>query len=309
MSDIDHSDLSVQTLRTFLAVLEEGAVTKAAGRIGVSQSAVSHTLDKLRVIFDDSLFMRDGRGIAPSAKALSLREPIEDILKRINALSSQDEFDPSRDPVEFTIATNDFPLGLIFPTLLKGLYVEGIEPKLNFIPAGIPSANLTRTSNCHMLITPAPPNKKGINDLKLIESKMVCFYDPDVRKPPKTLKDYIGCRYVDVRFSTTESSQQVLPISLISKLHEPTVAVPSFNAVTSFIKGTDLITTQLSVMEYGSLKELAWSPLPVKTESLHLHLLWHERYEDDPGHQWMRQRIVDTVDSIVGPRRRSECLL
>ncbi len=143
--------------------------------------------------------------------------------------------------------------------------------------------------------------KPGIKHLKLIESKMVCFYDPDVRKPPVTLKDYIACRYVDVRFSTTESSQQVLPASLTSKLSEPTVAVPNFNAVTAFIKGTDLITTQLSVMEHGSLKGLAWSPLPVRTKSRPLFLLWHERYDEDPGHRWMRQRIKDTADSIVSP--------
>lgn len=299
MSKNDLYNIDGHTLSTFLAVLEEGAVTKAAGKMGVTQSAVSHTLDKLRVIFEDPLFVRDGRGIAPSAKALSLREPIEKILTSLSALTHHGEFDPLRDPVEFTIATNDFPLGLIFPTLLKGLYAEGITPKLNFIPAGIPSANLTRTSNCHMLITPALPNKKGIHHIPLIQSKMVCFYDDAMRKPPKTLKEYIDSRYIDVKFSTTESSQQVLPVSLTSTLNEPTVAVPNFNAVPAFIKETDLITTQLSVMEHGSLKELAWAPLPVKTEPLQLHLLWHERYEDDPAHQWLRQRVLETANQIV----------
>ena len=300
MSKIDHNGLDGHTLKVFLAVLEEGAVTKAAGRVGVTQSAVSHTLDRLRVVFGDPLFIRDGRGITPSAKALSLREPIEEILRRIDSLSLEGRFDPKRNPIVFTVATNDFPLGLIFPTLLRGLYADGIDARINFIPAGIPSANLTRTSNCHLLITPAPPNKKGIKHVELIKSKMVCFYDAEVRNPPKTVKEYVGCRYVDVRFSTTESSQQVLPASLTSTLNEPTVAVPNFNAVPAFIKGTDLITTQLSVMEHGSLKELAWAPLPVKTRSLHLNLLWHERYDDDPGHRWMRQRVVDSANSIAG---------
>ena len=93
-------------MRTFLAVLEEGAVTKAAGKMRVTQSAVSHTLDKLRLFFEDPLFIRDGRGITPSARALSLREPIEDLLRGIEALPHQGEFDPLRHPVEFTIATN-----------------------------------------------------------------------------------------------------------------------------------------------------------------------------------------------------------
>ena len=103
MSKSDYYGIDGHTLKTFLTVLEEGAVTKAAGKIGVTQSAVSHTLDKLRVIFEDPLFVRDGRGIAPSAKALSLREPIEDILRGIESLSQQGGFDPTRDQVEFTI--------------------------------------------------------------------------------------------------------------------------------------------------------------------------------------------------------------
>lgn len=53
-------------------------------------------------------------------------------------------------------------------------------------------------------------------------------------------------------------------------------------------------------MEHGSLKALAWAPLPVKTELLHLNLLWHDRYDDAPSHQWMRQRIQKTVSSIIG---------
>ena len=83
-------------------------------------------------------------------------------------------------------------------------------------------------------------------------------------------------------------------------LNEPTIRVPNFNSVTPFIKGTDLITTQLSAMQYASLKGLAWAPLPVSTEPLQLSLLWHKRYEDDPAHQWLREQILDTVKSISG---------
>jgi DNA-binding transcriptional LysR family regulator len=96
------------------------------------------------------------------------------------------------------------------------------------------------------------------------------------------------------RIGVTQSA-----VSHTSKLNEPTVEVANFNAVTEFIKGTDLIATQPAVMERGCLRDLAWAPLPVETESLCLYLMWHERYDDDPGHQWMKQRIADTVESIV----------
>lgn len=300
MSKTDLLGIDGHTLKTFLAVIEEGAVTKAAGKMNVTQSAVSHTLDRLREVFGDPLFIRNGRGIAPTPKALSLREPIEEIVRNLQTLSKEREFNPRRDPIEFTIAANDFPLGLIFPPFLKGLYAEGIYPKLNFIPAGIPSSNLKRSTNCHLMITPAPPNKAEIKSLVLVESELVCFYDSAVRTPPKTLQEYIDSRYVNIRFSATESTQQTLPTSLTSCLNEETLAVPNFNAVPDFIKGTDLIVTLLQVMKYGIAKELDWAPLPVKTAPLRLRLLWHERYDNDPAHQWMRQQIMDTVTGIVG---------
>ena len=77
MNKIDYLGLDGNTLRTFLTVLEEASVSKAAIRLGVSQSAVSHTLDKLRLAFDDSLFVRDGRGIIPTAKTQKLHDPIK----------------------------------------------------------------------------------------------------------------------------------------------------------------------------------------------------------------------------------------
>ena len=299
MSKIDYLNIDGSALRTFLTVLETMSVTKTADMLGVSQSAVSHTIDKLRSTFDDPLFVRDGRGIRPTAKAQSLRDPVGVVLDGLKSFSYERKFDPLLEPIEFTIATNDFPLGFIFPTLLKDLYAEGIKPIIHFVPAGIPSANLLRTSGCQMLITPAPPNKTDIICETLVRSKMVCFYDPKVRKAPKTLKQYVDSRYAEVRFSSTESSQNVLPRAITSTLKKASISVPNFNALPAFIEGTDLITTQIDVMSRGPLKILDWAPLPFNVKPLSLSLVWHRRDNDDPAHQWLRQKIVETVNSIV----------
>ena len=71
MNRIDHLDLDGKSLTTFLTVLEEMSVSRAAERLGVTQSAVSHALDKLRTILDDPLFVRVGRGIEPTARGMS----------------------------------------------------------------------------------------------------------------------------------------------------------------------------------------------------------------------------------------------
>jgi len=298
MSEIDYLSLDGNTLRTFLTVLEEESVSKAAERLGVTQSAVSHTLDKLRQTFNDSLFDREGRGIVATAKARSLRDPVEAILNNIKSLSYQREFDPHTEPLQFTIAANDYPLALIFPKLLKELYAEGINPRIDFIHAGIPDANFKRTYRCHFLITPTPPDGKDIIKEPLVQSKMVCFYDSAVRKAPETWQQFIDSKFVDVKFSDTESSSMALPSIDKFALNKPSITVPNFGTLSAFIKGTDLITTQLSIMDRGLLKDLDSAPLPKETDPLSLYLVWHQRDHNDPAHQWLRQRIIETVNSI-----------
>ena len=69
MSAIDHSDIDGRLLQMLLAVTEERSVTRAAARLDVTQSAVSHQLDRLRAITGDPLFVKSGRGIVPTARA------------------------------------------------------------------------------------------------------------------------------------------------------------------------------------------------------------------------------------------------
>jgi len=287
------------TLRTFLTVLDETSVSRAAERLGVSQSAVSHTLDKLRTIFEDPLFVRVGRGIEPTARARALRASVESVLDDLKSLTDQRSFDPLTEQMEFTIATNDFPLQLIFPKLLKELSDEGINPRVRFIPSGIPSVSSLRASRYQMLITPTPPDNPDFEKASLVKTKMVCFYDSTVRKPPKTWKQFAECNYVEVRFSDTESSLMALPSIDTSRMNPPMITVPNFSSLAPMIKGTDRITSQLAAMEFGLLKNLDWAPLPFKTGPLDLFLIWHRRDNDDPAHQWFRQRIIGTVNSII----------
>ena len=74
MSHFDWLDLDARLLRLLVAVVDTGSVTAAAQRLGMSQSAVSHLLEKLRDITGDALFTKSGRGIVATARALTLAE-------------------------------------------------------------------------------------------------------------------------------------------------------------------------------------------------------------------------------------------
>ena len=299
MSKIDYLGLDGNTLTTFLTVLEEMSVSRAAERLGVTQSAVSHTLEKLRVIFDDPLFVRVGRGIESTARARALQASVESVLDDLKSLTNHREFDPLAEQMEFTIAANDFPIQLIFPKLLKELSEEGIHPRVRFIPSGIPRVSFLRASRYRMLITPTPPDDPELNKVSLIQSKMVIFYDSTVRKPPKTRKQFSESTYVEVRFSDTESSLLIFCIKCPKMMNRPMICVPNFGLLAPMIKGTDRITTQIAAMKMGLLKELDSTPLPFRTDPLDLFLIWHRREHDDPAHRWFRQKITGTVSSLM----------
>ena len=118
MKNIDIYALDGNILRTFLVILEESSVSRAAVRLNVTQSAVSYSLARLRSVFGDPLFVRSGQGLTPTEAALSLKEPIQKILDGLSSLTDQRPFDPRTEDMHFVIAANDLQRELVFPLSL-----------------------------------------------------------------------------------------------------------------------------------------------------------------------------------------------
>lgn len=153
------------------------SISNAAVRLGVTQSAVSHLLDKLRLTLGDPLFVRAGRGIAPTDRAIALREPVQTVLDGLKALTDERLFDPAIGQLEYTIAANDFQRDLIFPGLVRTLATEGVDAFFRFIPAGIPATELLRHARCQLIVTPFPPEGPDIYQSRLFDDQVVCFFD------------------------------------------------------------------------------------------------------------------------------------
>ena len=303
MQNFDYLNLDGNALRTFFTILEEKSVSRAAARLGASQSGVSHTLDKLRESLNDPLFVRAGRGIQATPRAIELGPIVENLLDNFQSLTHGRDFDPAAEKMQFIVAANDFPIQLIFPGLVRNLMSEDIHPEFRFIPSGVPSTGTLQTSRYDFIVTPAPPDSDGITKVPLLKSKMSCYYDAAVRKPPRTWQEFKASKFADVRFNDKETSLMVLPNIDTTDFDFPVVTVPNFSSLASFIKGTDRITIQIGAMKMGLLNSLDVSPLPVKTNPLTVYLVWHTRHHDDPAHHWMRERIIKHVKDITKSKR------
>lgn len=291
MRDIDYLSLDGRSLRTLLTVLEESSVSAAAERLGLSQSAVSHTLDKLRLALGDPLFVRSGRGIAPTARAQALRDPVRALLDDLKRLTDERVFDPAIGRLEFTVAANDFQRDLVFPHVVRGMLEDRLDVHLHFVASGMPATNLLHEARCQLIVTPFPPAGEDIYQARLFEDRLVCFYDGSQREAPDCLETLQRADHIDVRFDEGRAS-----VGSRRELDEvlqrnPRVTVANFAAIAAFLRDTALVAVQPSLMGKLGLREFDTAELPCGAEPLVFYMVWHKRDHHDPAHRWLRERV------------------
>ena len=177
MSGIDHSDIDGRLLQVLLAVTEERSVTRAAARLDVTQSAVSHQLDRLRAITGDPLFVKSGRGIVPTARAEALAVQARRLLDELRAFAQGGSFDPAGFEGTVTIAANDLQRDLLLPLLLRHARIRAPRLALRIVPSGVPGAEMLRDGDCELVITPRPPEAADLVQRRLFDDRYLVYFD------------------------------------------------------------------------------------------------------------------------------------
>jgi len=130
LNAIDLSRVDLNLLVLFEAVIEERHVGRAAARMHLSPSAVSHGLSRLRILLDDPLFLKTPKGVVPTALANELAAPIAEILSRVRGVvQSAAPFDPRTSARRFAIGTPDGVAAVFLPPLLQALH--GATPRID----------------------------------------------------------------------------------------------------------------------------------------------------------------------------------
>jgi DNA-binding transcriptional LysR family regulator len=295
MSEFDHLDLDGHLLALLLAVHEEGSVTRAAERLGVTQSAVSHGLEKLRGIVGDALFVKSGRGIAPTAAAEVLARRARVLLDDLRGFSRMAGFDPARLAETLTVAANDLQRDLLLPGLLRRLRAAAPGLTLRVIPSGAPEAALLREQGCDLIVTPRPPQGSDIYQKRLFEDRYVVFFDPAHARAPATKKDWLAAEHVTVLYEPRrllDFDQWLLGQGLQRRV---VASVPGMAALAALVRGGPWLATAPSLLAPGALAGLATAPLPLPAPPLRMYLVWHARHQADPVQRWVRAQLEAEV--------------
>lgn len=130
LNEIDLSRTDLNLLVLFETVMQERHVGRAADRLHLSASAVSHGLGRLRRLLNDPLFLKTPKGVVPSARALTLEAPIADALARVRkVVASAGPFDPCTSTRRFTVGAPDGVSAVFLPRLLEqiGREAPGVD--------------------------------------------------------------------------------------------------------------------------------------------------------------------------------------
>jgi DNA-binding transcriptional LysR family regulator len=281
------------------ALLEERSVTRAARRLGITQSSMSHRLARLRDELGDPLFVRAGAGFAPTPRALAIAAPLADALRALTAaVAAPAAFDPVRTRGRASIIMPDL-LAAFAPDLVAQISARAPGFELRFI--GV-SGDLSRHLAGHELSLALVPARFAAEDLQSRAVGELRFGVAGRKGHPAlssrlSLERWLAERHVVVSVGLERSN--VIDEELTRRGLERRVGlvVPSFLAGLVSLTRSDLLMNVPIPIVDDAAKQLGLlvrdAPLPLPR--LQFSLVWHPRFQHDAAHAWLRQQVLERV--------------
>lgn len=295
-----YADLDGHLLQLLVAVVETGSITAAAQRLGVTQSAVSHLLDKLRTITGDALFVKSGRGIVATAHAEQLCGQARELLAAMEGFATAGVFAPERWRGIFSIAANDFQREVLLPPLLLRLRQQAPEVVLRVMPSNIPSLDMLRQEHCQLVISPRPPEGGDVMQKRLFEDDYRVFYDPTQRAAPLTRTDYLAAEHATVMYDSKRQLDIDHWLAAQGVQRNFRLLVPGLAALPAFMRGSQMLATVPGLLHQHLFQGLSHAPVPLACPNMPMYMIWHKRYQNDSSHQWLREGLSQIARNIQG---------
>ena len=305
--------IDLNLLVAFDALMEERNVTRAGRRVGLSQSAMSNALQRLRAALGDELFVRAPDGMRPTPRAEDLTTPLRRALLDIRGALDAAGFDPTTPARRFTLSLGDYA------TAVLGAPLAGL------VRAGAPGVDLRVIANSNKEVPaqldageadlaqawfPAPPAR--LMHATLYEESYVCVMRPDhpLAEGPLTLERYASWPHLLISPRGDDAGFADEALAQYGLSRRVAMTVPHFTAALLVVARSDLISTVPKRIA-GALPGnagLRVRELPYKSFRVPITLFWHPRVDSHPAHRWLRGLLVEAaragspVDSGEGRR-------
>jgi DNA-binding transcriptional LysR family regulator len=291
-------NIDLDLLRPLLALLEEQNISRAAVRVGLSQSAMSRTFHRLREVLGDQLLVRSGRGYNLTSRGRALLLELSRVLPQLNQLLSGDTFNPQTARARFRIACLPDVAQMIGANILHQIraaaprasadIVQWVDSTLDDLLAG-------RLDLALGVSEPGAP----FSISPLFDDPLVCVVavDHGLGKTRLTLADYLTARHIGIAsFGEDQPGVDDVLRRLNGAVRQIAFRAPTFQIAIETIVGTNLVLT----MPRRIAAELQTELLTIKRPPLDLHsisytAIWPSARELEPAFGWLRSIVVSSA--------------
>jgi DNA-binding transcriptional LysR family regulator len=291
----------------FQAIYNTRSVTGAGERLGMTQSAVSNALKRLRERFNDPLFVRTPDGMAPTPVAARLIEPIvEGLAKLMQAIDQTRHFVPGTSSQLFRIAINDIGQLVLMPRLLAAALL--LAPRVRFETVEVSPANcrqLLVDGRVDLAIGSWQPLGGGIYQQRLFEETYVALIASNhaLKAETLTLGEYLAVEHIVYRPSGASYDALQDTLADLNVLNQRKVVLTAAHSLglSTMVAASSLllcVPQRLAEAMAANRPDLRIAKLPFDVSPFPIKQQWHERLHTDAGHQWLRRLVFENFNDL-----------
>lgn len=295
------NSIDLNLFLVFQAIYATRSVTLAGDRLGMTQSAVSNALKRMRERFNDALFVRSADGMVPTPVAERLIAPIEEgIACLVQAVDQGRTFEPETSSRTFRIAVNDIGQLVMVPELLS--VARGIAPGVRFETVDVSVAD-ARQRMLHGQIDVALGSWEAMGpsfyQQRLFDETFVVLMSkasPLGTRKRIELDDYLAAEHIAYRPQGTTDLQLQQTLERAGALDRRRVVLTAAHSLglTSIVATSGLLLTapaRLAKAMVASRADLHSVEAPFEVRPFEIRQQWHERFHQDSGNRWLRELI------------------
>jgi DNA-binding transcriptional LysR family regulator len=296
MMHISRVDLNLFIV--FEAIYAEGSVTRASLKLNLTQPAISHALGRLRLMFDDPLFVRQGHLMVSTPLARSIIEPVRHSLRGFEVtLNKLNRFDPASTEKEFTLALRDVLESTVLPPLMVALEQDAPHARVAAVQVDrreLESELQAGTLDC--AIDVLLPLGSDVRHARILVDRTLVLAR---RGHPRlqggiTLDQYLSEEHILASSRRKGPGIEDFELSRLGMQRKVRLRCQHYFAACRVVSQTDLILTMPE--RYARVANQQFDnqllPLPLEMPAWDVYLYWHANVEDDPANKWLRERLT-----------------
>jgi DNA-binding transcriptional LysR family regulator len=295
--------LDLNLLTALDALLEEGSVTGAADRLHLSAPAMSRTLGRIRRATGDQILVRTGRTMTPTPHAVAIREQVHALVHEVHAvLAPERAVDLSTLERTFTLRWHDSLTNSVGAQLLADVRAQAPGVRLRFLAEPTSDTDDLRRGHVDLEAGSSEPELPEISRELVGHDELVVVLRADhpLAKQPLTVEDYAAAHHITVsrRGRLRDPMDDVLAEHGLHR--EVAASAPTMLAAIQLVRRSDLLTVVAERASRALINDLGLTimPPPVPMPGVPLYLTWHQRYDGDHAHLWLRTRTLALMRAI-----------